>query len=322
VTPARAATIIGDVDRPSTVSGALCALTAALALASEEPRTAEAPLAVDIAVHARAIAPGEPIRVEVTAPGPLETLGGELRTASLFFVKVGATPSGGERWSGWSMIPLDGEPGPALLEIHGRSAAGGRIAATRTLVVEAREFPSEELGVEPRYVEPPPEVRARLARERETLDAVYALRSSAPLAGRPFLRPVPGEPTSRFGTRRTYNGRPRSPHPGLDLRAATGTPVQASGAGRVRLARDLYYSGETVILDHGGGLFTVYAHLSRRLVEEGEDVPAGALVGLSGATGRVTGPHLHWGAKLGDLPFDPAALLDERLFPSAAASGD
>ena len=98
------------------------------------------------------------------------------------------------------------------------------------------------------------------------------------------------------------------------VRAATGTPVLASGPGTVVLASDLYYSGNTVIVDHGGGLFTLYAHLSRLGVDEGQQVAAGDRVGLSGATGRVTGPHLHWGAKIGDLPFDPRALLDGSLF--------
>ena len=133
-----------------------------------------------------------------------------------------------------------------------------------------------------------------------------------------FVPPLLGQPTSAFGTRRIYNGKPRSPHPGLDLRAATGTTVNSSGAGRVGLAQELYYSGNTVIVDHGGGLFTLYAHLSKLLVEVGEYVRAGQAVGLSGATGRVTGPHLHWGAKIGNRPFDPTALLDARLFPDAS----
>jgi murein DD-endopeptidase MepM/ murein hydrolase activator NlpD len=111
-----------------------------------------------------------------------------------------------------------------------------------------------------------------------------------------------------------FNGVPKSPHSGLDLRAATGVPVKAAGAGRVRLSRNLYYSGNTVILDHGAGLFTVYAHLSTIAVREGDEVEAGAQVGKVGATGRVTGPHLHWGAKVGDRPFDPSALLDPALF--------
>ena len=134
-----------------------------------------------------------------------------------------------------------------------------------------------------------------------------------PLAER-FVRPVPGQPTSVFGTRRVFNGQARDPHPGLDLRAASGTDVVASGPGRVVLAQDLYYSGNTVIVDHGGGLFTLYAHLSSIGVENGANVEAGQSLGASGATGRVTGPHLHWGAKIGAIPFNPTALLDDRLF--------
>ena len=100
----------------------------------------------------------------------------------------------------------------------------------------------------------------------------------------------------------------------MDLRAPTGTEVRASGSGLVVLSSDLYYSGNIVIVDHGGGLFTLYAHLSELRVKEGQEVAAGDLLGLSGATGRVTGPHLHWGAKIGNRPFDPQALLDPALF--------
>ena len=106
------------------------------------------------------------------------------------------------------------------------------------------------------------------------------------------------------------------PHPGLDLRAATGTPILSSGAGRVVLAQDLYYSGNTVIVDHGSGLFTIYAHLSAIEVRESQEIAPGVQLGLAGATGRVTGPHLHWGAKIGDRPFDPTALLSAELYPS------
>jgi murein DD-endopeptidase MepM/ murein hydrolase activator NlpD len=151
------------------------------------------------------------------------------------------------------------------------------------------------------------------------LVAVYESRRLVVPPGQPFLRPVPGDPTSVFGTRRFFNEQPRDPHPGLDLRASTGTPVISSGAGRVALAAELYYAGGTVIVDHGGGLFTVYAHLSELLVEDGDEVDAGSRIGLSGATGRVTGPHLHWGAKIGNRPFDPEALLDPRLFPGFSA---
>ena len=125
---------------------------------------------------------------------------------------------------------------------------------------------------------------------------------------------MPGTATSVFGTRRVFNGKPRDPHSGLDLRAASGTPVHSSGPGVVSLAQELYYSGNTVIVDHGGGLFTIYAHLSEIRVQEGDTAEAGDVLGLSGATGRVTGPHLHWGAKIGSVPFDPTALLDRALW--------
>ncbi len=181
------------------------------------------------------------------------------------------------------------------------------------MTIEPREFPEERLTVDSRYVSPPPGVQERIAREREQLAEVYASRRTvAPLPL--FVKPVPGEPSSVFGTRRVLNGEPRDPHSGLDLRGDTGTPVNASGPGVVVLAQDLYYSGNVVIVDHGGGLFTLYAHLSRIDVEVGRSVAAGDRVGLVGATGRVTGPHLHWGAKIGDRPFDPTALLDPVLF--------
>jgi murein DD-endopeptidase MepM/ murein hydrolase activator NlpD len=188
------------------------------------------------------------------------------------------------------------------------------VLGTHALTIRNKDFPEEHLSVSSKYVEPPAEVQERLARERAEVSKVYRMRTDRIQVGGAFVRPVPGEPTSIFGTRRLFNGKPRSPHPGLDLRAATGTTVKAAGAGVVGIAQDLYYSGNTVIIDHGGGLFTIYAHLSEIDVSAGDEVAAGAVIGKSGATGRVTGPHLHWGAKIGDRPFDPTALLDPALF--------
>ena len=180
--------------------------------------------------------------------------------------------------------------------------------------IERRTFPEQRLKVSSKYVEPPPEVTRRIEEERGRLAALWAGRERPRAALHPFVRPVPGKPTGIFGERRFFNGEPRAPHPGLDLRAAEGTPVLAAGAGCVALAGDLYWTGGTVVLDHGDGLFTVYAHLSKMEVEEGAVIEAGTRIGRSGATGRVTGPHLHWGAKVGEIPVDPRALLDPRLF--------
>ena len=295
-------------------SALLLSLTAAACIAWAIACIASGLLPVTVDLRARAFGPGEPVRVDVISSEPLETLEGSFLGRPVFLVRERSDASGRERWSGWTMIALDEAPRPAAFEVWGRSFSGRPVGGTRAVTIQAAEFPRETLTVAPKYVEPPPDVRQRLTRERRKLDALYGTRRAVAPSARAFLRPVPGESTSVFGTQRIYNGKPRSPHGGLDLRAATGTPVKSSGDGRVGLAEDLYYSGNTVIVDHGGGLFTIYAHLSELRVHENDEVEAGQLLGLSGATGRVTGPHLHWGAKIGDRPFDPTALLDERLF--------
>jgi len=130
---------------------------------------------------------------------------------------------------------------------------------------------------------------------------------------------VPGEANSGFGTRSIFNGEPRSAHSGADFLSGTGTPVKAPNAGRIVAARDLYFTGNTVIIDHGMGLFSMLAHLSRLDVREDEVVTAGQVVGAVGATGRVTGPHLHWALRAGGARVDPVSLLallgesDERV---------
>jgi murein DD-endopeptidase MepM/ murein hydrolase activator NlpD len=288
-------------------------LRAFLILALFASSAAAADLAITIEINARAIAPGEPVRIEVLSPEPLEWLEGSFLEQTVFMSRIGSTEAG-ERWSGWAMIDLDQRPGQAAVEMSGTAECGRAAVGTRAVTIAAKEFPEEHLSVAPKYVEPPPEVQERLSRERARLRALYKERRPLSSVGAVFVRPVPGEPTSIFGTRRLFNNEPRSPHPGLDLRAQTGTPVKASGPGIVVLAQDLYYSGNTVLIDHGGGLFTIYAHLSEIEVEEGLGVEAGRQIGLSGATGRVTGPHLHWGAKIGNRPFDPTALLDPVLF--------
>jgi len=279
-------------------------------LAVSATATAE-PLFVSIEVKSRETAPGEPIRIAVSSPWPILDIEGEFLGQSLFWVRDDDGDDG-ERWSAWTMVGLDQEPGKATVEVRGMTT-GEPFFASLPTEIRAKEFPQERLEVAPSYVEPPPEVRERLAAERARLVEIYRTRRPTQPT-EPFIRPVPGAQTSIFGTRRVFNGKPRSPHSGLDLRAASGTEVVASGPGRVVLAEDLYYSGNTVIIDHGSGLFTLYAHLKEIRVAADDPAGAGQLVGLSGATGRVTGPHLHWGAKIGDRPFDPTALLDRRLF--------
>lgn len=273
-------------------------------------RAADAP-GLRLDVRARALVPGDLVRVDVSADEPLSSVDGTLRGEKLDFVSgcPGSEPCA--RWHAWAALDLDWEPGDLELKAAAKTASGAPVAASRALRLQAKSFPTSELKVEKKYVDPPKAEQERIARDNAKLARVYAQRSPASPPSGGWLRPVPGEPTGVFGSRRVFNGQKRNPHSGLDLRAATGTPVESAGPGIVRLAEDLYFSGYTVIVDHGGGLFLVYAHLSRLDVKEGESVERGAQLGLSGATGRVTGPHLHWGGKVGKRIFDPTSLLDE-----------
>jgi len=292
--------------RPRNLAIGVVALVAAGAAHAEAGRIEAHPFA-------RAYAPGEVVRFEVGTSLEIVAVSGTFQGASLAFDRASQT-TGGPVWIAWGVIPLDAAPGPATYRLSAKPASGPPLASDGELVISAKTFPEQRLTVESKFVNPPPSAAKRIEREKKRLGAIYARRTTLPPPVSPFVRPVPGEPTSEFGTRRIFNGEPRAPHPGIDLHAASGTPVLASGPGRVALATDLYYSGGTVIVDHGGGLFTVYAHLSKIVAKEGATVAAGELVGLSGATGRVTGPHLHWGARVGESIFDPRALLDPRLF--------
>jgi len=159
-------------------------------------------------------------------------------------------------------------------------------------IVEGR-FKSEKLKVQPRKVSPSKKDRTRITRERSELKSVYASSQVGRLWRSSFQRPATGKVTSPFGSKRLLNGKVRSYHSGLDFRAPTGTPIYAANDGIVKLAKNLFYSGNHVIVDHGMALFTGYSHLSEFRVKPGQTVHKGQLIGLSGATGRTSGPHLH-----------------------------
>ena len=182
-----------------------------------------------------------------------------------------------------------------------------RITAATTVV--RRVFPTRRLTVDPALVNPPPDERVRIERESRELAAVWESPASERLWSDRFVRPVPDPANSAFGTHSVYNGEPRSQHGGADFLSPTGRPVKAPGGGRVVLAGSRYFTGDTVVLDHGQGLFSLFAHLSEINVKHGDLVAAGVVVGKVGATGRVTGPHLHWTVRLNGARVDPIALL-------------
>jgi murein DD-endopeptidase MepM/ murein hydrolase activator NlpD len=188
-------------------------------------------------------------------------------------------------------------------------AGGPPITASRAFVVAAKRFPTRRLRVAPQYVDPPANEVARIVNEAATLNAIYEQATAPREWPRAFRTPIDVPANSAFGTRSVFNGQERSPHSGADFPAPAGTPVTAPGAGVVALAAPLYFTGNTVVIDHGMGVVSVLAHLSAMSVSTGDGVKAGQLVGRVGATGRVTGAHLHWSVRLNGARVDPLSLI-------------
>ena len=208
------------------------------------------------------------------------------------------------RWRALIGIDVETRPGRHNVDI---ATGSGRVAYT--VEVEPRVFRTRRLTVDPDLVNPPPEARERIERETGELNQVWANSEGRRLWTGPFIRPVPDPPNSAFGARSIYNGQARSPHSGADFLSPEGRPVKAPNAGRIVLAGSRYFTGETVVVDHGMGLFSLFAHLSEIDVKAGDDVAAGDIIGKVGATGRVTGPHLHWTVRLNGARVDPLSLL-------------
>lgn len=181
---------------------------------------------------------------------------------------------------------------------------GGR--HTRTIKVIERDWPTERIqGVPPKTVRPPPAIAARIAREHALVRKLRTRNDAREDFEHGFIWPVHGRISGVFGSQRIYNGVPRAPHSGVDIAVPSGTPVRAPAAGVVTLARRLYLSGNTVMIDHGFGLSSVMLHMRRLVVEPGQHVREGQVVGYSGMTGRATGPHVHWGINWFEVRLDP-----------------
>ncbi|MET4730387.1 murein DD-endopeptidase MepM/ murein hydrolase activator NlpD [Lysobacter enzymogenes] len=198
--------------------------------------------------------------------------------------------------------------GTLSVEIQPPGGAPQRAAIT----VTPRDFPTEYIqGVPPKTVNPPPEIAARIEREQAQVTAARVRDDERPDFAQPFQWPVQGRISGRFGNQRVYNGQKGSGHSGMDIAAPTGTPVKAPAAGVITFAApDLYLTGGTVLLDHGHGVSSNFLHLSRIDVKVGDRIAQGQIVGAVGATGRATGPHLHWGMNWFDVRIDPLLVLE------------
>jgi murein DD-endopeptidase MepM/ murein hydrolase activator NlpD len=204
-------------------------------------------------------------------------------------------------------IPLSAKPGTQTLTIK-----RGNSKQTVKFEIKDKHYRTQKLTIkDKRKVNPTAEDIKRINREAKRIDAALAYWSDSPPASLQLAPPVEGVRSDSFGSRRIFNGQPRRPHSGMDISASEGTPIHAPAAGTVINTGDYFFTGNCVFIDHGQGLVTMYGHMSEIDVKEGQVVKTGDLLGKVGKTGRVTGPHLHWGVSLNDARIDPALLLIE-----------
>lgn len=247
---------------------------------------------------------GSPELIRVAAPGATAVNGDWMGQKLEFF-----RGRDGLEWFALAGVDVEGATGASTLKISIRTGGGAERALDQTIEIHEAHYRTGSLSVAPKFVEPGPEAMKEIDAQVALKAKVFAESAPEPLWSGDFRAPVTAAATDSFGARRTFNGKLASVHKGMDFRARMGTPVHAGNSGVVVLARPLYFEGNCVAIDHGMGLYTISMHLSRIDVHEGERVMKGQLLGLSGATGRVTGPHLHWAVRWEGAYLDPAKLL-------------
>jgi murein DD-endopeptidase MepM/ murein hydrolase activator NlpD len=224
--------------------------------------------------------------------------------------------------AGWTAIvgiPLDAAPGQHTARWVVPGPATGE--ATLPFDVAPKTYAEQRLKVNPRHVDPPAADLERIAAERGRIEAALGTYSGDLEPAWRFTAPVAGARSSSFGLRRVFNGQSRNPHSGMDIAAPTGTVIRNPAPGRVLETGDFFFNGQTVFVDHGQGVVMMYCHLSRIDVRPGDVVTTGQALGLVGATGRVTGPHLHWGVAVNRAMVDPALFLEPPVPQAAVGAG-
>jgi murein DD-endopeptidase MepM/ murein hydrolase activator NlpD len=256
---------------------------------------------------------GAPVLFQVKAPARLQSLRGTWLGHEISFSLVSASKT----WVGLGGVSVETSPGNYPLELSGETSAGEsaakaaarQISFTRKFVIRRANYPKTQITVDRKFTEPSPDQTRQIDEakkiKQDFLNRVTPEREWAGSFAAPAVAPI----SDVFGTQRVFNGKTQSSHLGLDFRVPSGTPVAAMNAGTVLLARSLYFEGNCVVLDHGQGLLTIYMHLSEFKVKEGEQVARGQEVGLSGGTGRATGPHLHVAVRWQGTYLDPAVLI-------------
>jgi murein DD-endopeptidase MepM/ murein hydrolase activator NlpD len=250
--------------------------------------------------------PGSPSRANSKTHAPASARSGSHARRPL------TSTAGFSAWYALAGVDVESPLGPSELKITIRVNDTAR-QIDSTITIHPAHYRTSSISVEPKFVEPGPEELKIIEAARQAKEKAFATTADQPLWSGSFVAPVPAKATDSFGTRRTFNGKLASIHKGADFRAASGTPVHAGNSGVVILAQPLYYEGNCVMIDHGLGLISISMHLSRIDVKPGDKVKKGQFIGLSGATGRVTGPHLHWAIRWQGSMLDPVKLLHLNL---------
>jgi murein DD-endopeptidase MepM/ murein hydrolase activator NlpD len=259
--------------------------------------------AIQLAANARSIHQGEVVVFTATTSQPADTMRARAFDRDLATFRLDPT-----RWQALLGVDIDTAPGSYEVRFEATSA-GHTITATSELQITAGAFGRRVLKVDDAFVNPSEPAIARITSDAREIEHLWMQSEPRRLWDSGFVRPVPGRANGAFGSRSVFNGQPRQPHGGADFLSPAGTPIHAPNSGRIVLARDLYFTGNTVVIDHGLGVFSLLAHLSVMEIHQGDLVTRGQTIGQVGATGRVTGPHLHWAVRMNGARVDPLSLL-------------
>jgi murein DD-endopeptidase MepM/ murein hydrolase activator NlpD len=265
----------------------------------------------EFSVHWQPIRPvnGSPVLFRVTSEKRLKALTGEWLKHEVFF----SSDPEGQVWYGIAGTSLETRPGNYPLELKGATTTGKEFSFEERIAVGKGKYHSIKARVPKQYTAPSADQLKKIDQDKALKQQVFARVTPEREWAGGFQPPAKAQISDVFGTARTFNGRAQSVHQGLDYAMPEGTPVGALNSGTVLLAQPLFFEGNCVVLDHGQGLLTLYMHLSKIEVKEGERIRSGAKIGLSGGTGRATGPHLHIGVRWQGVYLNPATLLSLRL---------
>jgi murein DD-endopeptidase MepM/ murein hydrolase activator NlpD len=251
---------------------------------------------IELRLTASASTQGSLLQAELRSPKPLTEINATWDEKQIPFWPDATAPKGVDLHRAFVGVDLEKAAGKYDFKVSARAEGAAPATCATAITVSAGKFATEKLKVAPNFVEPNPEQLAKAEEDRKKLRELFATVTPEKLWTGRFRIPLDGVTTGgNFGRRRVLNGQPGSPHSGVDFPSPTGTPVYAAQAGRVVLAEELYFSGNTVLIDHGLGVYTLYGHFSEITAKPGDLVTTTTVIGKVGATGRVTGPHLHWG---------------------------